>query len=191
MTNKAYVNHVALVLPDVEFTANILKKHNFKVGAVDLFESMGTKEIYIESDKSASLLLMQPTKDGSYQRALKKRGPSLHHIAIDVLSLDQFINDISESGWLLHPNSLESIKDLRVAWLARPGFPALIEVTEVKGFSTASEFVGGIKLSTTTENQRFVDALNLNHYVEITNDETQFLLDGQYFAISDLTTNSN
>jgi hypothetical protein len=186
MTNKAYVNHVALVLPDVELTANILKKYNFKVGAVDLFESMGTKEIYIESNKSASLLLMQPTKDGSYQRALKKRGPSLHHIAIDVLNLDQFINDISESGWLLHPNSLESIKDLRVAWVARPGFPALIEVTEVKEFSTTSEFVGGIKLSTTTENQRFVDALNLNHYVEITNDETQVLLDGQYFKISDL-----
>ena len=92
---------------------------------------------------------MQPTKDGSYQRALKKRGPSLHHIAIDVLNLDQFINDISKSGWLLHPNSLESIKDLRVAWLARPGFPALIEVTEVKEFSTAPEFVGGIKSSTT------------------------------------------
>ena len=143
MKNKAYINHVALVLPDVELTANILKEYGFKIGQIDLFESMGTKEIYIESDKSAALLLMQPTKEGSYQRALKKRGPSLHHIAIDVLNLDQFINEISESGWLLHPNSLESIRDIRVAWLARPGFPSLIEVAEVKEFKSDFEFVGG------------------------------------------------
>lgn len=186
MINKFYINHVALVLPDVESTASVLKKYNFKVGEVDLFESMGTKEIYIESEKSASLLLIQPTKEGSYQRSLEKRGPSLHHIAIDVLNIDQFLNGIVESGWLLHPNSLWSIKDLSVAWLVRPGFPALIEVTEVKGFKSAIEFVGGIKLSTTIENQRFIDALELNKYIEITNDETQFLLEGQYFKISDL-----
>lgn len=46
MINKAYVNHVALVLPDVEFAANELKKYNFKIGETDLFESMGTKEIF-------------------------------------------------------------------------------------------------------------------------------------------------
>lgn len=67
MKNKARVNHIALVLPDVEHAAKQLQKFNFKVGAIDLFESMGTKEIYIESEKSASLLLMQPTKSGSYQ----------------------------------------------------------------------------------------------------------------------------
>lgn len=189
MINKAYVNHVALVLPDVEFAANELKKYNFKVGEIDLFESMGTKEIYIESDKSASLLLMQPTKDGSYQRALNKRGPGIHHIAIDVLNLDQFITDLPQTGWSLHSNSAKSIKDLQVAWLFKPGFPSLIEVSETKKFSTSTEFVGGIKLSTTIQNQRFIDALSLNHFVEITNDETQFLLDGQYFKISDLTTN--
>ena len=88
INHKNDINHIALVLPDVEHTANKLKQYGFQVGQISFFEAEGTKEIYIESDKSASLLLMQPTKEGPYQKALNKRGPSLHHIAIDVIDLE-------------------------------------------------------------------------------------------------------
>lgn len=88
INHKNDINHIALVLPDVEHTANKLKQYGFQVGQISFFEAEGTKEIYIESEKSASLLLMQPTKEGSYQKALNKRGPSLHHIAIDVIDLE-------------------------------------------------------------------------------------------------------
>lgn len=186
MKNKIRINHIAVVLPDVETAAQLLAKYNFNIGAVDFFESLGTKEIYVEQNKSASLLLMQPTKAGSYQEALDKRGPSLHHIAVDVVDLDQFIKDVTNAGWQLHPNSAESIKRNRVAWLMRSGFPALFEVAEVKKISVASEFVGGIKLSTDRSHKKLIDALGLNPFIEITQDETQLLLDGQYLKISEL-----
>lgn len=40
-------------------------------------------------------------KEGAYTRAMKKRGPGLHHIAVDVLNLESFVDDLSGSGWLL------------------------------------------------------------------------------------------
>ncbi len=166
--------------------ANKLKEHGFQIGKVDFFEAEGTKEIYIESEKSASLLLMQPTKEGSYQKALNKRGPSLHHIAIDVINLEVSIKQMTDVGWQLHPNSQETIKDIRVAWFFKSGFPSLIEVSEVVAFSTDAAFVKKIKLSVLPEYQKLLNGLSLNNYIEITSGETELLIHSKYFKISDL-----
>lgn len=77
---------------------------------------------------------------------MEKRGPGIHHLAIDVLDLDGFLNAISGSGWLLHLNSLKTMKDYRTAYLARPGFPALIEVQEKKELMDGPLFVDGVSL---------------------------------------------
>lgn len=84
------------------------------------------------SVKANSLLLMEPIKPGAYQRVLEKRGPGLHHLAIDVLHLEQYIESLAGSGWLLHPVSIKTMKQSQTAYLARPGFPGLIEVQERK-----------------------------------------------------------
>lgn len=183
---KNDINHIALVLPDVEYTANKLKECGFQIGQINFFEAEGTKEVYIESEKSASLLLMQPTKDGSYQKALNKRGPSLHHIAIDVINLEISITQMTDIGWQLHPNSKETIKDIRVAWLFKSGFPSLIVVSEVSAFSTATAFVKKIKLAIPFENQKLLNGLSLQNYIEITSGETELFIDDKYYKISDL-----
>ena len=84
---KASLNHVAILLPSVQKAAEYLRSFGFKINSLDEF--VETHEIYIgdRSTFSATLLLMQPNQEGSYTRAIKKRGPGLHHIAIDVLDL--------------------------------------------------------------------------------------------------------
>ncbi len=183
---KNDINHIALVLPNVEHSANKLKQFGFHVGQISFFEAEGTKEIYIESEKSASLLLMQPAKDGSYQKALNKRGPSLHHIAIDVINLEISIKQMTDIGWQLHANSQETIKDIRVAWFFKSGFPSLIEVSEVSAFATAAAFVKKIKLAIPLEHQKLLNGLSLQNYIELTSGETELLIDGKSFKISDL-----
>lgn len=173
-------------MPDVERTANKLKEYGFQIGQISFFEAEGTKEIYIESDKSASLLLMQPTKEGPYQKALNKRGPSLHHIAIDVIDLEISIKQMTDMGWQLHANSQETIKDIRVAWLFKSGFPSLIEVSEVSAFSTAAAFVKKIKLAIPLEHQKLLNGLSLHNYINKTSGETELLIDNKHFKISDL-----
>lgn len=122
-------SHVALLVPSVRKAADFLKKFEFETGEAQEWEGEGTLEIYVEVKKRNSLLLMEPVKPGAYQRAMQKRGPGLHHLAIDVLNLDAFILSIAGSGWLLHPQSIETMKH-KTAYLARPGFPGLIEVQE-------------------------------------------------------------
>lgn len=139
-------SHVALLVPSVRKAADHLATFGFRIGDEEVWEGEGTREIYVEGDKSNSLLLMEPAKPGAYERALKKRGPGLHHLAIDVLDIDSFIDSLSGSGWLLQPASLKTLKRSRTVYLARPGFPALIEVQEKDELLSREPFVTNVAL---------------------------------------------
>lgn len=138
-------SHVAVLVPSVLRAAEYFRQLSFEVGEEEIFPE--TREIYVQGSERNSLLLMEARDTGSYQRALKKRGPGVHHLAIDVLDIDGFLSSVSGSGWLLHLNSLKTIKDSRTAYLARPGFPALIEVQERKKLMMDGPlFVDGVLL---------------------------------------------
>jgi hypothetical protein len=78
------------------------------------------------------LLLVEPTGPGPYARALRERGPGLHHLGLAAPGLSAFAAGIAGSGWYVHPFSLRSGNPLRDLWLFRPGLPALCEVFEIE-----------------------------------------------------------
>lgn len=121
-------SHVALLVPSVRKAADHLRQFGFDIGDEETFPE--TLEIYVQGSERNALLLMEARDTGSYRKALQKRGPGIHHLAIDVLDLEGFLGSIAGSGWFLHLNSLQTMKEFRTAYLARPGFPALIEVQE-------------------------------------------------------------
>lgn len=63
-----------------------LQQFDFQMGPEEKWEGEGTLEIYIEREKGNSLLLMEPIRAGAYQHALEKRGPGLHHLAINLMA---------------------------------------------------------------------------------------------------------
>lgn len=154
-------SHVALLVPSVEKAAAHLRSLGFEPGPAEIFEGEGTKEIYVGYGLANSLLLMEPCKPGSYQNALNKRGPGLHHIAIDVEKLDAFLASLAGSGWLLHLNSVATMAKTRTAYLARPGFPGLIEVQEKAGKAASSHFVSGIELPLPPNGEKLLAPLGL------------------------------
>jgi hypothetical protein len=130
------LNHVALLVKSAEKTAEILRASQFVVGPQEKWEGEGTLEIYVgEESKRGRLLLMEPYKEGAYQRAMNRRGPGLHHIAIDVNDLEGYIESLSSAGWLLHPKSAQSIAKQRTAWFSSPGVPALFEIQQRENHS--------------------------------------------------------
>lgn len=108
---------------------------------------------------------MEPAKAGAYQRAMAKRGPGLHHFAIDVVQMEEFLNSIAGSGWLLHPRSIKTIAQSKTAYLARPGFPALIEVQETETRLTEEPFVSRIEIPFDKNLSRLLPAIGLEEIV--------------------------
>lgn len=111
---KSVLNHTAFLVPNVVKSAEYLRQFDFKVGRAEKWDGEGTLEIYVGdlTSEGANLLLMEPVTEGAYSRAMAKRGPGLHHIAIDVLDLESYIDGLSGSDWFLHSKSLKIFSSL-------------------------------------------------------------------------------
>lgn len=156
-------SHVAILVPSVRKATDYCRRFDFEIGEEDVFPE--TREIYVQGSERNALLLMEARDTGSYRKALEKRGPGIHHLAIDVLDLDGFLSSIAGSGWLLHLNSLHTMKDFRTAYLARPGFPALIEVQEKAELMDGPLFVDGVSLPFDPGLTRLVKSVGLDQTV--------------------------
>ena len=177
-------SHVALLVKSVESSANFLRQFGFQTGPAETWEGEGTKEIYVESGRCNSLLLMQPAKPGAYQRAMAKRGPGLHHLAIDVLNLEEFLISIAGSGWFLHPTSVKTITQSKTAYLARPGFPALIEVQQKEKLATDAPFVSKIELPLDGKMASLISTIGLEDIVTPNSSEPMLTLGEKRVSLS-------
>lgn len=142
------LNHVAFVVSDLGVAAS-LAALGLAVGPAETFPSEGTTEVYVGADgRAGRLLLMRPdTDEGPYASARRRRGPGLHHVALDVPDLDAFVADrLAGTGWLLHPISLQTRARTATIWLARPGVGALIEVHETKRAVAGAAVVEGVRI---------------------------------------------
>lgn len=123
------LDHVAVLVEDIEAAVDAWELPAAQ--AIEEFPQEGTRELYCgAAGRSGRVLLMQPIGPGPYERAMAKRGAGLHHIALCLDDLSGFVSSLADSGWLLHPKSLDTYEASRQAWLCRPGFPCLVELDE-------------------------------------------------------------
>lgn len=129
---EARLNHVALLVAELEPALDALRAQvdGLAPGPIETFAGEGTREVYLDRGQpgAARLLLLQPIGPGPYARALARRGPGLHHVAIDVADARAYA--LGREGWLLHPRSLDTWAATKTLWLARPGVGVLVEVQE-------------------------------------------------------------
>ena len=129
------VNHVAFLTNELEAMTSCLPAF-CKPLSVEHQPSEGTLEQYVEvaGEGAPMLLLMQPVAEGPYMRAMRKRGPGLHHIGGTVQTIRSLLPRIEKHRLLIHPITVNTMAG-RLLWLCRPGVPFLIEIQEDFGSS--------------------------------------------------------
>ncbi|NUN05863.1 MAG: VOC family protein [Bdellovibrio sp.] len=179
------LSHIALLVPNAEASAKILSARGIACNAPESFAAEGTKEIYVGSysDQTSLLLLLEAISEGPYKRALNKRGPGLHHIAIDVLNLQDTIAKATKVGWQLHPESEHTMKH-KTAWLFHKGVP-LIEVQERKDLSKKPHKVSKIEFPVSQENLELFNVLGLRDLISYGKD-FNLAIDGQSVSFTNL-----
>jgi hypothetical protein len=169
---RAILSHIAFVVNNIEDVLKQKPLQGMEQGCIEAFESEGTRELYLGGQQELGrVLLMQPIAAGPYERALKKRGAGLHHIALDVSSITEFISQISGSGWYIHPSGFQEFPQSKTLFLARPGNPFLVELCERRHANEVKSFVS--EMEVTLEKEALVSVLNcarlkpgfLNHLV--------------------------
>lgn len=123
------LDHVALLVADLDQAVHAARQLGLSVDPPRDFPGEGTREAYVGANDAAQrLLLVAPLGPGPYARALERRGPGLHHVALATADPRGLAE--AATGWLLHPRSLRSWEKSKTLWLARPGVGTLVEVTE-------------------------------------------------------------
>ena len=163
---KSSLSHVALLVPSAEVSAAFLNSRGITTADPEVFESEGTKEIYVGTyeKQSGLLLLLEAVSEGPYKTAMMKRGASLHHIAIDVLNIEDFSLEAQKIGWNLHPISNETMS-YKTAWFFLKGVPALIEVHQKKELSTKPLKVSKLELPIKKEQVALFKGIGLGDVV--------------------------
>ncbi len=161
-----YIDHCAVLVTSIEDALAKMPAGCIH-GKIHTYISEGTREVYVhhpESDQGR-ILLMQAVSEGPYQRAMQKRGPGLHHICIRVENIQEFIEEICSSGFLLHPKSLASFSH-GVVYLCRPGIPFLVEVENLTDEQRESHIrpglVSAVTMPIAPENARIVESVFKN-----------------------------
>lgn len=183
------LSHVALLVRSAKAAAAVCEAAKWELGPVEDFPSEGTREIYVgPPGKDALLLLMQAIGPGPYRGALKKRGPGLHHVAVNVASIEDYVASLAGSGWLLHPASLHTLAKRKTVYLARPGLGALIEVQQPKQPSPGRErFVSEVFVEGDREHRRVLDALGVPGLKLAGKKGAALVIGTKRFALADLT----
>ncbi len=159
MRIASHLDHVALLVQSVDAAARNARPLG-EPQARQEFPEEGTAEIYVGAAMDTSrLLLMEPIQAGSYQRALEKRGPGLHHLGLLVPDVEAYAAALAGSGWMLLPQSLATVKRTRTAWFARPGTGFLVEAHERPVPKDKTPLLRRLELPHSTATPRLVEAL--------------------------------
>ena len=178
------IDHVAFLVRNIE---EVLERLDLEpVGPIESFPSEGTREVYLgDEGRSARLLLMQPLGEaGPYARALRKRGPGLHHVALRTASIDAFLNE-STAGWLMHPSSFET-RAHGTIWMARPGIGTLLEVVEQAKPLSGARVVERVEVPAPPELMRSLDGLGVEGLVRSPDEAAWITVNGQRLSVADL-----
>ena len=181
---ESSISHVALLVPAAETSAKFLNSHGIETESPESFESEGTKEIYVGSydTQRGLLLLLEAISEGPYKRALMKRGPSLHPVAIDVLDVQEFVRGAQSLGWELHATSAQTMTH-KTAWLYSKGVPTLIEVHQKKALSTKPAKVSKLELPIQKAQLKLFEGIGLGDIVS-SGDQIRLTVDGHKFTFA-------
>ena len=120
------IDHIAIAVNDVEASAKVYQKAlGIDEIEFETVESEGVKVAIIPME-NGRIELMQPTKDDSpIKKFLDKKGPGLHHMALETDNIDgevermegcgvQFLGKVSPGSagtkvTFIHPKSLEGV----------------------------------------------------------------------------------
>lgn len=181
---------MALLVRSARKAAAVCEPWGWELGPVEDFPSEGTREIYVGPPGSDGLLLlMEALGPGPYRRAREKRGPGLHHVAVNVPSIDDFVASLAGTGWLLHPASLRTLAQRKTVYLARPGLAALVEVQQVGKRAPSARrrsFVTEVVIEGERGHQRLLDALGVRGLRLAKKGAAALVIAGKRVAVADL-----
>lgn len=122
------LDHVALVLADIEPVRRALTDAGLPVAPVEEFAGENTRESYVEIAPARVLLTQPRSNRGPIAKHLERRGPGFHHVAFQTTDVRAAL---ARLGWEACPSTERSLTRGGPAWVLRRAGGVLVELMPV------------------------------------------------------------
>lgn len=181
------LDHVALLVTSLDRALRALGPLADTLGERERFEDVGTEEAYVGGPEDIALLLLQEAVGpGPYRRALEKRGPGLHHLA---LSTDDFASAnerLMDLGWLVHPRCLRDYRKGDSLFYVRPGVGAALELIPRETLLLGPAFVEEVRVRVEPGREASVEGLGLPGLRATLGVPSRLRIGGRDFGVDEL-----
>jgi len=94
------IDHIGIAVKDLNSTQKIFETiFNTKASKVEIVESENIKTVFLKAGTSKIELLEDLNKDGVINNFIEKRGPGIHHVAIEVNNIKKEIKRLQAEGF--------------------------------------------------------------------------------------------
>ena len=189
VVNAPLLEHVAVLVSDLDECRKTIRDWGFFLQAEQYFEGEGTRECYVgENGRPSRVLLLQAGKDGPYQRTFQKRGAGLHHIGITVFSLAEFLQKLHGTGWQIHPASPANRDKEGPVFLFGKNVPLILEVSQRPPLkpSILAPVVQRVRVRTPHEVVNSISCMSINELSWSADEETSIMVSGEWKSIRDI-----
>jgi methylmalonyl-CoA/ethylmalonyl-CoA epimerase len=97
MSTVTRIDHVAYLVPDIDAALASFAALGIAPGARELVASQKTEACLLPI-ADGNIELISPAGNESLQRFLDKRGPGLHHVALEVENIEAALADLEAKG---------------------------------------------------------------------------------------------
>ena len=190
------LDHVAVLVRSIDeslaLLTGLLGQAMPVPGEIKEFPREGTRECYVEvtDGNTARLLLMQALTldEGPYARALKKRGPGLHHLGFRAASLSGLADGTADlCGWsslrLLERHAKFCQGCNGTEWLFCPSVPVLLEVTRAGEAEDLPPLVTMVELPAPAERESALRLCGLG--IAPPSEPARLTINGHKLSVSD------
>lgn len=182
------LDHVSVLAKSVDAAARLFVGSGIRIGEKELFADVGTEEIYIGDSESQALLLLQAAaSDGVYRRALEKRGPGIHHVAVCTDDFNAANEKLSGLGWLVHPGSLRNYKKGATVFYVRPGVGTILELITRKEAPSGPALISEVMVHTDSGKENYVDGIGIPGLKGSNDGEPYVVIHGRRWNVDEIT----
>lgn len=96
------VDHIGVAVSNLEEALEIYEKIlGLRVGKIRVVEDQKTKVAQLFAGKTKIELLEPTDEESPVAKFIKKRGEGVHHIALEVTNIEEFLRKVKEQGIVL------------------------------------------------------------------------------------------
>lgn len=136
------INHLGIAVYDIETTRQVYEAMGLEVTKIIDVPEQKVRVAFIPVGESTIELVQPTTPDSTVYKYLEKRGPGLHHLALEVEDLPKSLSELQEHGSRLIDETPRQGAEGRIAFLHPKGTDGvLIELVEPDTDSVKGETV--------------------------------------------------